>query len=136
MALNSGAKVSIQHISSGNSVDMVRFIKSLGANVSAEATPHHFSITDEAVLEYGTLAKMNPPIRTQKDLEKIIEGLKDNTIDIIATDHAPHSKEEKAKALKEAPSGIIGLETSLSLGITNLVKAGHLSIMELKQFSV
>ncbi|MCI5727153.1 MAG: dihydroorotase [Clostridium sp.] len=131
MALNSGAKVSIQHISSGNSVDMVRFIKSLGANVSAEATPHHFSITDEAVLEYGTLAKMNPPIRTQKDLEKIIEGLKDNTIDIIATDHAPHSKEEKAKALKEAPSGIIGLETSLALGVTNLVKKGHLSMIKL-----
>lgn len=131
MALNSGAKVSIQHISSGNSVDMVRFIKSLGANVSAEATPHHFSITDEAVLEYGALAKMNPPVRTQKDLEKIIEGLKDNTIDIIATDHAPHSKEEKAKALKEAPSGIIGLETSLALGVTNLVKKGHLSMIKL-----
>ncbi len=131
MALNSGAKVSIQHISSGNSVDMVRFIKGLGANVSAEATPHHFSITDEAVLEYGALAKMNPPVRTQKDLEKIIEGLKDNTIDIIATDHAPHSKEEKAKALKEAPSGIIGLETSLALGVTNLVKKGHLSMIKL-----
>ena len=131
MALNSGAKVSIQHISSGNSVDMVRFIKGLGANVSAEATPHHFSITDEAVLEYGALAKMNPPVRTQKDLEKIIEGLKDNTIDIIATDHAPHSKVEKAKALKEAPSGIIGLETSLALGVTNLVKKGHLSMIKL-----
>ena len=131
MALNSGAKVSIQHISSGNSVDMVRFIKGLGANVSAEATPHHFSITDEAVLEYGALAKMNPPVRTQKDLEKIIEGLKDNTIDIIATDHAPHSKEEKAKALKEAPSGLIGLETSLALGVTNLVKKGHLSMIKL-----
>jgi dihydroorotase len=131
LALYSGATIDIQHISSGNSVDMVRLIKSLGANVYAEATPHHFSLTEEAVLEHGSLAKMNPPLRTENDRIKIINGLKDNTIEIIATDHAPHSEEEKGRELTKTPSGIIGLETSLSLGITNLVKKGHLSLMDL-----
>ena len=131
LALSTGAKVSIQHISSGNSVEMIRFIKSLGANVVAEATPHHFSLTEEAVLEHGTLAKMNPPLRTKEDQDKIINGLKDNTIEIIATDHAPHSTEEKSRELLNSPSGIIGLETSLALGITNLVKKNHLNYMEL-----
>ncbi len=100
-------------------------------NIHGEATPHHFSLTEDAVIEYGTLAKMNPPLRTEADRQAIIQGLKNNTIDIIATDHAPHSKEEKEKDITQAPSGIIGLETSLSLGITNLVKSGHLSYMEL-----
>ena len=131
LALKSKARVSIQHISSGNSVEMIRFVKSLGADVWAEASPHHFSITEEAVLEHGTLAKMNPPIRTEADRLKIINGLKDNTISIIATDHAPHSVDEKEREFRKAPSGIIGLETSLSLGITNLVKAGHLTLIEL-----
>ena len=131
LALKTGAKVDIQHISSGNSVDMIRFIKSLGANVYAEATPHHFSLTEEAVLEHGTLAKMNPPLRTEEDKHKIIEGLKDGTIEIIATDHAPHSIDEKNREFAKSPSGIIGLETSLALGITNLVKKKHLSLMKL-----
>src|SRR5699024_6237310 len=131
LALYTGATVDIQHISSGNSVDMVRFIKGLGANVYAEVTPHHFSITEDAILEHKTLAKMNPPLRTEDDRVKIIKGLQDNTIEIIATDHAPHSKEEKEDKLSKAPSGITGLETSLALGITNLVKEGHLSLMEL-----
>lgn len=100
-------------------------------NIHAEATPHHFSLTEDAAIEHGTLAKMNPPLRTNADREAIIKGLKNNTIDIIATDHAPHSKEEKEKDITQAPSGIIGLETSLALGITNLVKAGHLTYMEL-----
>lgn len=100
-------------------------------NIHAEATPHHFSLTEDAVIEHGTLAKMNPPLRTETDRQAIIHGLKDNTIDLIATDHAPHSKEEKEKSITEAPSGIIGLETALALGITNLVKAGHLSYMQL-----
>lgn len=100
-------------------------------NIHAEATPHHFSLTEYAVVEHGTLAKMNPPLRTEQDRLAIIRGLKDNTIDIIATDHAPHSSEEKAKSIIEAPSGIIGLETALPLGITNLVKTGHLTYMEL-----
>lgn len=100
-------------------------------NIHAEATPHHFSLTEDAAIKHGTLAKMNPPLRTNADREAIINGLKNNTIDIIATDHAPHSREEKEKAITQAPSGIIGLETSLALGITNLVKAGHLTYMEL-----
>ena len=133
IALDTGAAVDIQHISSGNAVAMVRLAKSLGANVWAEVTPHHFSLTEEAVLEHGSLAKMNPPLRTERDRRLLIEGLKDGTIDMIATDHAPHSREEKAAPLTKAPSGIIGLETSLALGITNLVKAGHLTMRELMQ---
>lgn len=131
LALRSHASVVIQHISSGNSVELVRTAKKLGADIHAEATPHHFTLTEEALLKHGTLAKMNPPLRTEKDRQQIIQGLKDGTIDLIATDHAPHSKEEKELPLTEAPSGIIGLETSLGLGITSLVKPGHLSLMEL-----
>lgn len=133
IALETGATVEIQHISSGNSVAMVRLAKALGANVWAEVTPHHFTLTEEAVLEHGSLAKMNPPLRTAGDREQLIKGLKDGTIDLIATDHAPHSTEEKAKPLTEAPSGIIGLETALALGITELVKPGHLTMMQLME---
>lgn len=131
LALHSGAHTVIQHISSGNSVALVRTAKALGANIHAEATPHHFTLTDEAVLVHGSLAKMNPPLRTEKDRLAIIEGLADGTIDLIATDHAPHSAEEKSRPLTSAPSGIIGLETALSLGITSLVKPGHLTLMQL-----
>ena len=106
-------------------------IPQLAVSLHAEATPHHFTLTEDAVLEHGTLAKMNPPLRTEADRQKIIEGLIDGTIDLIATDHAPHSTEEKSKPVTEAPSGIIGLETSLALGITSLVKPGHLSMLEL-----
>ncbi len=116
LALHTGAVVHIQHISSGNSVRMVRLAKNLGARIVAEVTPHHFSLDETAVLKHGTLAKMNPPLRTELDREEILHGLQDNTIDIIATDHAPHSPEEKSRPLTEAPSGIIGLETSLALG--------------------
>lgn len=131
LALRTGASVVIQHISSGNSVELVRTALKLGADIHAEATPHHFTLTEEAVLEHGTLAKMNPPLRTEEDRQAIIRGLQDDTIDLIATDHAPHSTEEKAKPLTEAPSGITGLETSLGLGITSLVKPGYLSLMDL-----
>ena len=133
LALHTGASVCIQHISSGNSVELVRNAKKLGADVHAEATPHHFTLTEEAVLEYGTLARMNPPLRTEKDRLKIIEGLKDGTIDMIVTDHAPHSAEEKAKPLDQAPSGITGLETSLALGIKSLVQPGHITLMKLME---
>ena len=126
LTLRSGAHTVIQHISSGVSVDLVRNAKALGANIHAEATPHHFTLTDEAVKIHGSLAKMNPPLRTEADRLAIIEGLKDGTIDLIATDHAPHSEEEKAKEpMWTAPSGITGLE------ITSLVKPGHLTLMEL-----
>ncbi len=131
IALHTGARVNIQHISSKNSVELVRMAKRLGARVTAEVTPHHFTLTQEAVLEKGTLAKMNPPLRTEEDRMALIEGLRDGTIDMIATDHAPHSMEEKRKQLTEAPSGIIGLETALALGITELVEKGYLTMAQL-----
>ena len=131
LALRSGAHVVIQHISSGRSVEIVRMYKALGAKLHAEATPHHFTLTEDAVLKYGTLAKMNPPLRTEADRQAIITGLADGTIDIIATDHAPHSPEEKGRSITGAPSGIIGLETALALGITSLVRPGHLTLMQL-----
>lgn len=133
IALHTGAPVNIQHISSRNSVKMVALAKSLGADVWAEVTPHHFSLEETAVLTHGTLAKMNPPLRTREDREALIAGLKDGSIDMIATDHAPHSAEEKGKPLTEAPSGIIGLETALPLAVTKLVKPGHLNYVELFQ---
>ena len=131
LAIKTGCKINIQHISSKVSVEVVRMAKKLGGNIFAEATPHHFSMTEEDVLKYKTYAKMNPPLRTSEDKEAIIEALKDDTIEIIATDHAPHTFDEKNVLFQKAPSGIIGLETALSLGITNLVKNGHLSIMKL-----
>ena len=131
LALHTGASVCIQHISSANSVELVRTAKKLGADVHAEATPHHFTLTDEAVLKYGTMARMNPPLREEKDRRAIIAGLQDGTIDMIVTDHAPHSSEEKAGSMEKAPSGIIGLETSLGLGIKSLVEPGYLTLMEL-----
>lgn len=131
LALQTGACVNIQHISTKEGVELVRQAKKAGADVHAEATPHHFTLTEEAVLQYGTLAKMNPPLRMAEDREAIIEGLQDGTIDLIATDHAPHTKEEKAKPFTEAPSGIIGLETALALGITELVEKKKLTMMEL-----
>lgn len=133
IALHTGASVNIQHISSRNAVKMVGLAKQLGANVTAEVTPHHFTLTEEAVHTYGTLAKMNPPLRTEEDRKALIAALQDGTIDIIATDHAPHSEEEKNKPLAEAPSGILGLETALALGITKLVKDGHLSMAQLME---
>ena len=131
IALHTGAAVNIQHISSRNSVKMGALAKQLGADVWAEVTPHHFTLDETAVLKHGTLAKMNPPLRTAKDREALIEGLKSGAIDIIATDHAPHSREEKEKPLTAAPSGIIGLETALPLAVTNLVKEGHLTYVQL-----
>jgi len=133
LALHTGAVIDIQHISSGNSVKMIKLAKELGAKVMAEVTPHHFSLDESAVLVHGTLAKMNPPLRTAKDREMILAGLKDGTIDIIATDHAPHSREEKALPLTQAPSGIIGLETALALGITHLIQPRHLTLLQLME---
>jgi dihydroorotase len=127
IALKTGARLNIQHISTKEGVELVRKAKRRGGKVYAEATPHHFSLTEQAVIEHGTLAKMNPPLREEEDRRAIIEGLKYGIIDIIATDHAPHSKEEKDKPITEAPSGIIGLETALSLGVTNLVATGELT---------
>ena len=131
IALKTGVILDIQHISTKEGVELVRQARKKSSRIHAEATPHHFSLTQEAVVEHGTLAKMNPPLRLEEDRQAIIAGIQDGTIDIIATDHAPHSVEEKAKPLTEAPSGIIGLETALSLGITNLVKTGKITMMQL-----
>ena len=128
---HTGARACIQHISAAVSVELVRTYKELGADIHAEATPHHFSLTEEDVLKYGTNARMNPPVRTEADRQAIIKGIADGTIDMIVTDHAPHSDEEKAKPMADAPSGIIGLETSLGLGIKNLVQPGHITMMDL-----
>lgn len=131
LALETGARVNIQHVSSKVSVEVIRLAQKLGADVWAEATPQHFSLTEETALEKGALAKVNPPLRTEDDRYGILEGLRDDTIKIIATDHAPHAKEEKEKPLCQAPSGMIGLETSLALGITNLVRTGNLTMEHL-----
>lgn len=133
IALHTGACVNIQHVSSRYGMKMIGFAKKLGADVAAEVTPHHFTLTEDAVGKHGTLAKMNPPLRTEEDRLALIEGLKDGTIDIIATDHAPHSREEKEKPFAQAPSGIIGLETALALGITQLVEKGHLTMLQLME---
>lgn len=131
LAIETGACINIQHISSKEAVELVRRAKQKSNNIHAEVTPHHFTLTEEAAIQYGTLAKMNPPLREEADRKAIIEGLADGTIDIIATDHAPHTAEEKAKAITDAPSGITGLETALSLGITKLVEEGYLTMKQL-----
>ncbi len=131
LALDTKARVHFQHLSAGESVDVIRFAKSLGAQVTTEVTPQHFSITEDAILTHGTSAKLNPPLRRSSDIEKLIVGLQDGTIDVIATDHAPHTHAEKDQEFTKAPSGMIGLETSLSLGLTHLVAPGHLSLMSL-----
>ena len=132
LAEETGACVEIQHISTKEGVALVREAKKKGLDVHAEATPHHFSLTEEAVIEHGSYAKMNPPLRTEEDRLAIIEGLRDGTIDCIATDHAPHTvAEKKDRPITAAPSGIIGLETSLALGITELTEKGYLTIPEL-----
>lgn len=126
-----GAHIHIQHVSSGFTVDLVRKAKKDGIHVTCEVTPQHFSLNESIVKEKGTLAKVNPPIRTEKDRQEILEGIKDGTIDIIATDHAPHSKEEKLRPFPQAPSGMIGLETALGLGILKLVQPGIISMSQL-----
>ena len=131
LALDTQARVHFQHLSAGQSVDVVRFAKSLGANITAEVTPQHLSMTEQAILTHASNAKLNPPLRRQSDIEKLIVGLQDGTIDLIATDHAPHTHEEKDQELIKAPSGMTGLETALALGMTHLVAPGHLSLMQL-----
>ena len=131
LALEYETDISIQHISSEEAVELVRRAKKKSPHVFAEVTPHHFTLTQEAVKKHGTLAKMNPPLREERDRLALIKGLQDGTIDMIATDHAPHTAEEKEKPLTQAPSGIIGLETALSLGIRELVHPGYLTMIEL-----
>ena len=122
-----GARLHLAHISTDGSVRMVREAKSRGLKVTAEACPHHFTLTEEVVRGYNTHAKMNPPLRTWQDVQAIKEGLRDGTIDVIATDHAPHATQEKQQGFTEAPFGIVGLETALSLTFA-LVEEGVLTM--------
>ena len=125
---NIGAKLDIQHISSNVTVELLRHAKKMGICVYGEVTPQHLSATEDLVLEKGALARVNPPLRTEDDRLELIRGLEDGTIDMIATDHAPHSAEEKLRPIESAPSGMIGLETALGLVITNAVRPGYLSL--------
>ncbi|BCB96184.1 dihydroorotase [Dissulfurispira thermophila] len=125
-----GGKLHIAHVSTEGSVRLIREAKKRGINVTAETCPHYFTITEDAVANYNTNAKVNPPLRTQRDIEAIKEGLKDGTIDVIATDHAPHHGDEKLQEFDKAPSGISGFETAFSLSL-KLVHDGVLSISQL-----
>lgn len=125
-----GGHVHILHVSTAGAVDLVRWGKQRGVNVTAEACPHHWILTDAEVEKQGTNAKMHPPLRTQRDIDAILEGLCDGTIDAIATDHAPHTPSEKALGMKDAPNGIIGLETCVPLVLTYVVDAGHLTLKD------
>ena len=131
LALETGAKMHIQHVSCAESVELIRRAKQQGASITAEVTPQHLALTEDAIREHGTLAKLNPPLRTEADRRMLIAGLLDGTIDMIATDHAPHSKAEKSKPFTEAPSGLTGLETALSVCITALVDTGVFTLPEL-----
>ena len=125
-----GGHLHVLHVSTAGAVELVRQGKKRGVHVTAEACPHHWTLTDTEVEKHGTNAKMHPPLRTQTDIDAIIDGLRDGTIDAIATDHAPHAPAEKAEALVDAPNGIIGLETCLPLVFTYLVQPGHLTLAE------
>lgn len=125
-----GARVHIAHISTARSVALVREAKKRGVQVTCEVMPHHFCLTDESIASYDANFKMNPPLRTRADVEAMIAGLKDGTIDVIATDHAPHAPEEKDVEFAAAPFGIVGLETALGLVLTHLVEPGHLALQE------
>ena len=131
LAKETGAKLHLCHCSTKDSVTMVKKAKEDGVKVTAEVCPHHFAMSTDDMDSADANYKMNPPLRTREDVDALIKGLSEDVMDVIATDHAPHSKDEKAKEFKAAPSGMIGLETSLALGITNLVKKGYLTLEEL-----
>ena len=131
LAEETGAAVHICHISTAKSVAIVRRYKRKGVQITCETCPQYFSLTEDEILAQGTMARVNPPLRTWSDVEAIIEGLKDGTIDAIATDHAPHSAEEKARPLTEAPSGMVGLETALGVTLTYLYHTGELPLSDI-----
>ncbi len=128
LAEDTGAHVHICHISTAKGVDIVRQAKARGVRVTCETCPQYFTLTEEEVLRQGAMARVNPPLRTQADVEGIRAGLMDGTIDAIVTDHAPHTAEEKSKPLPDAPSGMVGLETSLALALTGLYHTGLLPL--------
>jgi dihydroorotase len=122
-----GARVHILHVSTAGSVDLIRRGKRRGARVTGEACPHHFTLTDECLRNFDSNYKMSPPLRTQKDADAILEGLCDGTLDVLATDHAPHAPEKKMRELDQAPNGIIGLETFLPISVKALIETGRLT---------
>lgn len=127
LAEKTGCSVHIAHVSTAGSVALIRQAKERGIKVTCEAAPHHFTLTDEVVVGYNTATKVNPPLRSAADLEAIRQGLADGTIDVIATDHAPHTTEEKAMEYQYAPFGLVGLETAVGLVFTELVETGVLT---------
>ncbi|AJY73329.1 dihydroorotase [Paenibacillus beijingensis] len=129
-AEETGARLHIQHVSTARGVQLIREAKARGVRVTAEAAPHHFSITDEQALLSGTMAKVNPPLRTEQDVEAVVQGLSEGTLDAIATDHAPHTIAEKSHPLERAPFGLVGLETAVGLTFTKLVHPGKLQLMD------
>lgn len=126
-----GARVHLAHVSTRGALDAVRRAKEKGLRVTCEVAPHHWTLTDEAVQDYDTNTKMSPPLRSQDHVDAILEGLRDGTIDIIATDHAPHHADEKELEFDQAPFGIVGLETAVGLAFENLVNAGVISLARL-----
>lgn len=133
LSLETGVPVHFCHISTAGSVNIIRSLKTAGAAVTCETCPQYFTLTEDAILERGSLARVNPPLRTAADVAAIVEGLRDGTIDCIATDHAPHSAEEKARPLTEAPSGMVGLETALAITLTELYHSGAMELAEILQ---
>ena len=131
LARLTGGHVHLAHMSTAGSVDLIRWGKERGINVTAEVCPHHLSLTEESVRGYDTDAKMNPPLRTARDVEALRAAVADGTIDLIATDHAPHHYDEKEREFADAPNGIVGLETALGVVVTNLVEKGGLSFATL-----
>ena len=131
LAEETGGAVHICHISTAKAVALVRRYKRKGVQITCETCPQYFSLTEDEILSQGALARVNPPLRTKADVEAIIEGLKDGTIDAIATDHAPHAAEEKAKPLTEAPSGMVGLETALAVTLTYLYHTGEMNLSDI-----
>ena len=127
LARRTGGRVHLAHMSTKGSVELIRWGKERGITVTAEVCPHHISLTEDAVGSYNTNAKMNPPLRTQEDVEALREAVKDGTIDLIATDHAPHHYDEKEREFSDAPNGIVGLETALAVSINSLVQPGHIT---------
>jgi len=130
LAEATGGRLHVMHVSTLDSVEAIRRAKNRGVRVTAEVTPHHFTLTDECLRTFDSNFKMNPPLRSRDHLEACINGLRDGTIDVIASDHAPHAKEKKMQELDRAPFGIIGLETTLSLVVTKLIKPGILTWSE------
>ena len=128
LARRTGGHIHLCHMSTRGSVELIRWGKERGINVTAEVCPHHLSLTEEAVEGYDTNAKMNPPLRTQADVEALQQAVKDGTIDVIATDHAPHHYDEKEREFADAPNGIVGLETALAVNLTWLVHGGIIGL--------